>query len=183
VKLATSEIIDLVQVGSTLDVPIREFSLSLTKKFSNLTINPAPALPDPSEGYDSSRNQYHSTRLLVLLEHHLEVTGSNRVLGMTSLDLFVPGMNFVFGEARCPGQAGVVSTFRLRQFAEPTDEDRLVSRIRKEAVHEISHMFGLRHCPDRNCVMYFSTTLTDTDMKSEDYCSSCHAQFEAMTIK
>jgi archaemetzincin len=183
VKLATSEAIGLVQVGSTLDIPIRDFSLSLTEKFSNLTISPAPALPDPSEGYDSRRSQYHSTRILVLLERHLEVTGLNRVLGMTSLDLFVPGMNFVFGEARCPGKAGVVSTFRLRQFAEPSDEDRLVSRIRKEAVHEIGHMFGLQHCSDRSCVMYFSTTLTDTDMKSEDYCSSCHARFEAMTVK
>ena len=182
-KLATSETIGIVQIGSTLNVPIRDLSLSLTEKFSNITIHPAPALPDPSEAYDSRRNQYHSTRILVLLERHLGMTEFNRILGMTSSDLFVPGMNFVFGEARCPGQAGVVSTFRLRQFAEPSNEDRVVSRIRKEAVHEISHMFGLQHCSDRNCVMYFSTTLTDTDMKSEDYCSACHAQFEAMTIE
>jgi len=160
------------------DISLIDLSSFLSKKFS-LVVQPKSPLVNPSQAYDSRRNQYHSTRMLVLLEHHLASVGADRILGITASDLFVPGMNFVFGEARCPGQAAVVSSFRLHQVDE---EEQFEPRIRKEAVHEIGHMLGLQHCSNMNCVMHFSKTLIDTDIKSDNYCSECQTQIETVTF-
>ena len=175
-----SEVLGLVQVGRISDVSLSDLSSFLSKKFS-VVVQLKPPLVNPSEAYDSRRNQYHSTRMLVLLEHHLASLEADRVLGITSSDLFVPGMNFVFGEARCPGQAAVVSSFRLCQSNE-SDEEQFEPRMRKEAVHEIGHMLGLQHCSNVNCVMHFSKTLTDTDIKSDNYCSECQTQLETVNF-
>jgi len=176
-----SEVLGLVQVGRISDISLVDLSSFLSKKLSTVVQLKSP-LADPSEAYDSRRNQYHSTRMLVLLEHHLASVEADRVLGITASDLFVPGMNFVFGEARCPGQAAVVSSFRLHQVDELGEEEQFEPRIRKEAVHEIGHMLGLQHCSNVNCVMHFSKTLIDTDIKSDNYCSECQTQIETVTF-
>ncbi len=176
-----SEVLGLVQIGRISDISLIELSSFLSTKLSIVVQLKSP-LVNPIEAYDSRRNQYHSTRMLALLEHHLASLGADRILGITSADLFVPGMDFVFGEARCPGQAAVVSSFRLRQFDESDEEERFEACIKKEAVHEIGHMLGLQHCSNVNCVMHFSKTLTDTDIKGDNYCSECQTQIETVTF-
>ena len=178
-----SNALGLVQVGPNSDVSLIQISSYLSKKFA-VTTQIQPPLVDPSEAYDSRRNQYHSTRMLVLLERYLESANTDRILGITTSDLFVPGMNFVFGEARCPGRVAVVSSFRLsRSYDDESNENELTEqRIIKEAVHEIGHMLGLQHCPNINCVMHFSKALIDTDIKSDNYCSECQEQVETVTI-
>jgi archaemetzincin len=37
-------------------------------------------------------------------------------------------------------------------------------------MHEIGHTWGLPHCPDPYCVMHFSSSLNDTDIKEVQYC-------------
>jgi len=177
-----SETLGLTQIGQTCDISLIDLSTFLSKKFSFVVQLKSP-LVNLGEAFDSRRRQYHSTRLLVLLEYHLESVGTDRILGITASDLFVPGMNFVFGEARCPGNAAVVSSFRLHQFNDSDEEERFRQRVRKEAVHEIGHMIGLQHCSNANCVMHFSKTLTDTDIKSDDYCSECKTQVELVTFE
>jgi archaemetzincin len=132
-------------------------------------------LGEPCDAYDSHRNQYHSTRILAHLEQRIQNVGVERVLGVTDLDLFVPGLNFVFGEARLPGRVGVVSTFRLKSPPR-RGTDLLNERVGKEAVHEVGHMLGLEHCSNKSCVMYFSNTLADTDRKSRSLCEKCEAR-------
>ncbi len=100
--------------------------------------------------------------------------GFYRLLGITQYDLFVPGFNFVFGEARSPGRVAVISTFRLKAGAGTrTGEQLFRSRVIKEAIHELGHTFGLGHCANPKCVMFFSNSLEDTDRKGETYCSDC----------
>jgi archaemetzincin len=164
-----------MQVGSTSDYPVNALSNSLSARFPKLSIRTTSPLLDYDEAYDSRRKQYHSTRLLVLLERQTESSGVDRVLGVPAFDLFVPDMNFVFGEARCPGRAAVVSTFRLR---ESVKTDILGARFLKEVMHEVGHMFGLKHCSDELCVMHFSESLRDTDKKGEDYCERCRSESE-----
>jgi len=94
------------------------------------------------------------------------------VLGVADLDLFAPGLNFIFGQAQVNGLATVMALPRLRPafYGEAPDWDRFVQRSRKEAVHELGHTYGLAHCPIPTCVMHFLNTLAVTDRKSDRFC-------------
>jgi archaemetzincin len=91
------------------------------------------------------------------------------VVGVLAVDLFVPGLNFVFGLANPGLRAAVVSWARL-QAPSP---DLWALRLAKEVVHEVGHLMGLAHCSDRMCVMHFSNMLSDTDAKGAAFCPRC----------
>lgn len=93
----------------------------------------------------------------------------SRTLACTDVDLFIPILTFVFGEAQLGGRAAVVSTARLGGGA-PT---LLPERMRKEASHEAGHLFGLLHCDEAFCVMSRSATLADVDRKNAELCADC----------
>jgi len=171
----------VIQVGSTSEYPLGKFKIEFSNSFPGFLLETMRPLVDPSEAYDSSRGQYHSTRLLVLLEHHLRTVPANRLLGVTAFDLFVPGMNFVFGEARCPGHVAVISTRRLKPS--PKDEGLFRERVLKESVHEIGHTQGLKHCPNPSCVMHFSEHIGDTDRKSATFCKECQSDLERRKVE
>ena len=177
-----SETLRLVQLGSTVDYSIERMSERLSETFADYRIEVSEPLDIPKMAFDSFRNQYHSTRILAILEEYAERTEAEHVLGVARFDLFVPGMNFVFGEARCPGAAAVISTYRLKT-ASPGNPDLLGNRTVKEAVHEIGHMLGLRHCSTSSCVMYFSERLADTDRKEEQFCSECERRVRWLEVE
>jgi archaemetzincin len=124
--------------------------------------------------YNSERKQYYSSAILEKLRNTSSEAGE-RVLSLVDVDLYVPDLNFVFGEADIVEKLAVISTKRLRQeyYGLPKDEELLLDRTSKESVHELGHTYGLRHCPDKSCVMYFSNSLQDTDFKSSSFCESC----------
>lgn len=126
------------------------------------------------DGHDPVRNQYNSTWILSKL---LEVVPQEncKILGVTSVDLYVPVLTFVFGEAQLGGKAAVVSSFRLRDelYGLPRNPQRLRERLEKEAVHELGHTFGIVHCRDPLCVMHSYTYAEEIDFKSRDFCRSC----------
>lgn len=162
----------IVPVGSALDSQIEALLPVLSKK---LQINPTllPPLADVDEAFNSKRNQYHSTRIIAILEGEENLRQYSKIAGVTSLDLYNPGMDgqgFVIGEARCPGRSCIVSSARLRS-SNKTNE--LEVRIRKEVLHEIGHMKGLRHCPKLKCVMSRSINVINIDTKGDDFCNEC----------
>ena len=131
----------------------------------------------PVRAYSHEREQYHSTTLL----DELAVLRPNdkRVrLGMTAVDLFVPGLNFVFGEASSADRVAVFSIARLgpTRNGEPASTALLGRRSITEAVHELGHAFGLGHCTRQDCVMWFSNTLAETDRKGDQFCRRCARQ-------
>jgi len=127
---------------------------------------------DLAQVYNPERKQYLSSNMLASLG---EAEREERVVGIADVDLYVPRLNFVFGEADMVSGAAIVSLFRLRQeyYGLAPDEALFLERATKEIVHELGHTFGLGHCPSNKCVMHFSNSLADTDLKGASFCSSC----------
>jgi archaemetzincin len=97
------------------------------------------------------------------------------VLAVTEADLYVPVLTFVFGEAQLGGPRAIVSAHRLREefYGLPRDEKKLDARLAKEALHELGHTLGLRHCDDWRCVMASSHAVERLDLKEAQYCRQC----------
>jgi len=129
---------------------------------------------DPRFAYNPQRKQYYSTRLLEKLRKGLP-QDTRVALGITTKDLYVPQLNFVFGEAWRHTKMAIISLHRLRPefYGQERDQELFCSRARKEAIHELGHAFGLKHCPNKHCVMHFSNSIADTDYKTDDFCPAC----------
>jgi len=136
---------------------------------STLAVDLAPC-------YAPERDQHHATLVLAeLLRRRADPAG--KVLGVVPVDLFIPVLTFVFGQAQLDGPGAVVSTFRLRSeyYGLPPDEGLLMDRTIKECVHELGHAFGLVHCGDVACVMHASTSVDEVDLKGTGFCARCEA--------
>jgi archaemetzincin len=129
----------------------------------------------PEFAFHPERRQYHSSEILARMQSYV---GANcwRLLGVTGVDLYIPILTFVFGEAQLGGRCGVVSIHRLRQefYGLPQDPKLLRERLLKEAVHELGHTLELTHCDDYGCVMAASHSVEWIDLKDALLCEVCH---------
>ena len=132
---------------------------------------------DLQRAYDNSRRQYNSTALLAQI---LASAGTEKCIALVDVDLFIPVLTFVFGEAQLDGRAAVVSTHRLSNTFYGLEEDRilLLHRIEKEIIHELCHTFGMYHCRQFECVMRSSTYVEEIDVKKAAPCNACREVLE-----
>jgi archaemetzincin len=129
---------------------------------------------DLARAFDSVRNQSNSTALLVQILQGRE-SPSNKKIAVVEVDLFVPVLTFVFGEAQLNGTAAIVSTHRLSNqfYGLARNQKLMLERLEKELVHELGHTFGLYHCHQFECVMRSSTYVEEIDMKRLHPCEAC----------
>jgi len=137
-------------------------------------------LPVPKSAYNPSRRQYWADEVISALRSEVR-SARGKVLAITEVDLYAPGLNFVFGQAEMCGRFALVSLHRLRPefYGSPCDEDLLLARARTEAIHELGHTFGLGHCDDPHCVMFFSNSIADSDRKGCRLCPRCRSGLPA----
>jgi archaemetzincin len=128
----------------------------------------------PHVAYHSRRRQYEATAVLSSLLKSL-TGGGAIILGVADADLYTQELNFIFGLADSNRNIALISLARLREeFYGHSRNNRLfMQRALKEAVHELGHLLGLEHCSDMRCVMHFSNSLQDTDIKSTTFCPNC----------
>lgn len=152
---------------------VHELSIPLADVFHTTVVIESSIRGLVDRVYDFSRAQYNSTQLLTELLRRSD--GISKILGITSVDLFVPVLTYVFGEAQLNGTVAVMSTYRLDDsiYGLPPDNIKFFERSLKEAVHELGHTFGLLHCEHYDCAMHSSTTVDDIDVKGATLCHEC----------
>lgn len=134
---------------------------------------------DLSEFYDSSRRQYNGNLLLRQVSS-MPFPDSLKTIGIFNVDLFVPILTFIFGQAFLGGGVGIASLYRLsnERYGMVKDNRLMLDRFKKEVIHELGHTFGLIHCTNPNCVMRSSTYVEDIDQKDGHLCSRCRTKLK-----
>ncbi|HOT95048.1 MAG TPA: archaemetzincin family Zn-dependent metalloprotease [Methanoregulaceae archaeon] len=130
-------------------------------------------------GFDLVRRQYNAEVLLSRLDAvRRRRGGCNPLLLVIPDDIFVQREEFVYGLAHPGFGTAIVSTARLTNefYGRRPCEDDLVDRIAKEGAHEIGHLLGLPHCPDRECVMFAPHSFDELDRKRKMVCPACTAR-------
>ena len=130
-------------------------------------------LDDLEFAFNTNRNQYHSTPILEKLADKAPA-GAIKVLAVVEVDLFIPILTHVYGEAQLGGKACIVSTIRLNDGRSYLNmQEPFLGRIVKEAIHELGHTFNLHHCREHTCLMHYCRNEQDVDRKSDQLCRYC----------
>jgi archaemetzincin len=162
--------------NSFLKKIIRELKSRFRSDISLLALN-----LDVEETYSEDRGQYFSSQV-ISLSAPLTQTVPGKVLMITEVDLFVPVLTFVFGEAQLNGKHSLVSVCRLHEefYSGISNDELLFQRTMKEILHELGHCFGLLHCIDWDCVMHSSQGIEEVDIKGNFYCKVCASSVEGL---
>lgn len=140
----------------------------------------APIALDPASAYHAERQQFHSSEILQRMQSAAR-PGDWRLLAVADVDLYIPILKYVFGEAQLGGPCAIISAYRLKQefYGLDRDDGVLRERLLKEAIHELGHTLGLRHCEDYTCCMASSHAVEWIDLKGRTLCEFCRSQAES----
>ena len=169
-----SRFIYIVPLGELITEYLQEIAESIEEQFG-LPVKISSNQGLPNYALDIGRQQYNSNLILRTLIDSA-APDALKILGITHVDLFNPIFSYVFGEAQFKGKGAIISSFRLHGNPESQPAlscPPLLSRLEKEAIHELGHTFGLKHCSDPDCVMQYSVGLECADRKFSFFCSDC----------
>ena len=159
--------IRIVPLGglSARDVePVRRI---VAREFPGILVIPGDPEGLPGNAFDAARFQFNADVVVMWLAARVP-SRSVRFVGVTTGDLFSPGLNFVFSTALSKGTAAVMSLARLRDPDEQLSEER----FRKIVLRALGFTFGFESSPDPSCVMSYSNSLADLDRKGTAWCGN-----------
>jgi archaemetzincin len=132
---------------------------------------------DISLFYNPGRRQYDANKLLKMITQRAP-ENAVKVMGLVRVDLYIPILTYIFGQAKLNGYTGLASLYRLRNehYGLEPDEGLLGDRFGKVVIHELGHTFGLIHCSNPVCIMRSSTYVEDLDQKNKQFCFRCRAE-------
>ncbi len=163
----------VLPLGTVGEMMLRVIAANL-QALLGVGVDILPGRPLPEDAFDSARQQYSAARLLQYVDGCCPARYL-KVLGVTAVDLFIPILTHVFGEAQLGGRAAVVSEYRLRTGAMGcrVPMDYYYERVAKVAVHEIAHTLSLYHCDRPRCLMQFSAKVEHLDGLHLVFCERC----------
>lgn len=132
-----------------------------------------PVLDLPVAAYVGKLKRYKADSIIAILgkEHREE---NAIVVGLTHVDIetHLEGKEHwgIMGLGYCPGNAAIISTFRLQKGAVPADV--LTARTINVCLHEMGHTFSLPHCRIQNCLMRAAHGHLPSDTVGQ-FCSEC----------
>jgi archaemetzincin len=165
--------IALIPIGNLEERLIRSLVSPLSATFGRSVVA-HKSLPVPKYAYNPSRTQYHSAAILKRVELMRQKQWDSAI-GIVDVDLFVPEVPFIFGEADRSTRSAIISLTRLRPEVGSQESrfETLSKRLLSEAIHQMGLIRGLAHCPNNRCVMFLSSTVQDTDKKGVQFCANC----------
>lgn len=172
-------LVRLLPVGS-IDPGLIEYLRTAIARSLAVECEIVPAALDPAPAYHAERQQFHSSEILQRMQSMVRPRDW-RLLAVANVDLYIPILKYVFGEAQLGGPCAVVSAYRLGQefYGLDGDEDLLRERLLKECVHELGHTLQLRHCQDYSCAMASAHAVEWIDLRETRFCESCRSQVES----
>jgi archaemetzincin len=174
--------IQLLPFGSVPAELLAELRDGLSREFL-VRCDVLPPEPEPRFAFNITRQQHLSTEILARMVKR-NTPSTTRLLGVTLVDLYIPILTFVFGEAQLQGSCALVSAHRLRQefYGLPGDQILFRQRLLKEAIHELAHTLTLSHCENFECVMAPSHGVEWIDLKTSSFCSGCRSRARAQKV-
>ncbi len=143
----------------------------------NLRARVLPKTDIPQSAYNIWRKQYDAEKLIESISQN-EGKFIDRTIpgiGITEVDIYYNGLNFVYSYEDIDENVGIVSIYRLREefYDKPPNFGKLVDRTIKEILHVLGHLLGLEHCTNKTCLMYPSESIVDLDRKNFEFCDNC----------
>ena len=174
--------ITLISFGYFRDDFLKNVAEAVKHEFL-YSVNTIEGHIDLSEFYDPVRRQYNGIKILKEVEV-MYSSDSAKTIGLFSVDLYIPILTYIFGQAFLNGSTGIASHYRLNneRYGIYTDDTVILNRFKKEVIHELGHTFGLVHCHVPTCVMRSSTYVEDIDQKSGNLCFNCRKEISSMLV-